>query len=458
MSIDSQMESHLQTQRQRHLDELLGLLRIPSISALSIHKEDVAIAAAFLAEALTTAGMENVKVFPTEGHPVVYGDYLHAPGKPTVLIYGHYDVQPVDPLNLWDNGPFEPTIKENKIYARGASDDKGPTYLHIKALETILQTTGSLPVNVKFCIEGEEEIGSPHLEPFIATHHDLLQADVLLISDTTIIGPNQPAICYGLRGLCSLEVHVQAAKSDLHSGLFGGAVPNALHAMTELLSSLHDHEGKVLVEGFYDDVAALTAEEREELAKLPQDDTAYMQSLGLNELVGEPGYTTIERTTARPTLELNGVYGGFQGEGSKTVIPAEAHAKITCRLVNNQDPLKILDLIEAHLKAHEPKGVTVTVTRHDHAKPFIADFHQPAIQTAVEAYRFAYDVEPQFMRMGGSIPIVEAFDRLLNLPVVLMGFSLPDENFHAPNEHFSLDNFDKGLRALVFYYTHLERV
>ena len=458
MSIDSQMESHLQTQRQRHLDELLGLLRIPSISALSIHKEDVAIAAAFLAEALTTAGMENVKVFPTEGHSVVYGDYLHAPGKPTVLIYGHYDVQPVDPLNLWDNGPFEPTLKDNKIYARGASDDKGPTYLHIKALETILQTTGSLPVNVKFCIEGEEEIGSPHLEPFIATHHDLLKADVLLISDTTIIGPNQPAICYGLRGLCSLEVHVQAAKSDLHSGLFGGAVPNALHAMTELLSSLHDHEGKVLVDGFYDDVAPLTAEEREELAKLPEDDQAYMQNLALKDLVGEPGYTTIERTTARPTLELNGVYGGFQGEGSKTVIPAEAHAKITCRLVNNQDPLKILDLIEAHLKAHEPKGTTMTVTRHDHAKPFIADFHQPAIQTAVEAYRFAYDVEPHFMRMGGSIPIVEAFDRLLKLPVVLMGFSLPDENFHAPNEHFSLDNFDKGLRALVFYYTHLERV
>ncbi len=458
MSIEPRFESQLQTERQRHLDELIGLLRIPSISALSVHKEDVAIAAQFLAEALTAAGMEHVHIFPTDGHPIVYGDYLHAPGKPTILVYGHYDVQPVDPLNLWDNDPFDPTIRDNKIFARGASDDKGPTYLHIKALETILKIEGTLPVNVKFCIEGEEEIGSPQLEPFITQHKELLAADVLLISDTTIIGPNQPAICYGLRGLCGMEVHVHGAKSDLHSGLFGGAVPNALHAMVELLASLHDQDGKVAVHGFYDDVTPLNTEERAELTKLPYDDNAYKQDLGLEELVGEPGYTTIERTTARPTLELNGVYGGFQGEGSKTVTPSEAHAKITCRLVNDQDPLKILDLIETHITSHQPKGVTVTVTRTDHARAFIADFHQPAIQTAVEAYQFAYDVEPHFMRMGGSIPIVEAFDRLLKLPVVLMGFSLPSENFHAPNEHFSLDNFDKGLRALVYYYTHLERV
>ncbi len=458
MTIDTRFEANLQAERQRHLEELRQLLRIPSVSALSAHKADVAAAAAYLADSLSAAGMEHAAVHTTNGHPVVYADHLHAPGKPTVLVYGHYDVQPVDPLHLWDQDPFDPVIRHNKLYARGASDDKGPTFLHVKALETILKTAGSLPVNVKFCIEGEEEIGSPHLEAFILQHRDLLSADVLLISDTTIIGSNQPAVCYGLRGLCSLEVHVRAAKSDLHSGLFGGAVPNALHAMVELLATLHDEDGRVTVAGFYDDVAPLGDEERTALQQLPHDDGDYRMSLGLDELVGEPGYSTVERVTARPTLELNGLYGGFQGEGSKTVIPCEAHAKITCRLVNDQDPFKILRLLDTHMRTHQPKGVTVTVQQGDAAKPFLSDIHRPAIQTAVAAYRFAYDVEPGFMRMGGSIPIVEAFDRLLKIPVVLMGFSLPEENFHAPNEYFSLDNFDKGLRALIYYYTHLERV
>lgn len=458
MAIDARYETYLQSERQRHLDELLELLRIPSVSALSVHKKDMAAAANFLSERLHEIGFEHVKVYETKGHPLVYGDFLHAPGKPTILVYGHFDVQPVDPLHLWHDPPFEPAIHNDKIFARGASDDKGPTYLHIKALETILKTTGTLPVNVKFCLEGEEEIGSPSLEAFLEDHQELLAADVLLISDTTIVGRDQPAICYGLRGLCSLEVHIQAAASDLHSGLFGGAVPNALHAMTELLATLHDHEGRVLVEGFYDDIADLTAEERTALERLPHDDAAYAQSLGLEELVGEPGYTTIERTTARPTLEINGLYGGFQGEGTKTVIPAEAHAKLTCRLVNDQDPVKILTLLEKHFEQHRPKGATVTMTRGDRARPYLADFHQPAVQTAIDAYREAYGVTPYFMRMGGSIPIVEVFDRILKLPVVLMGFSLQDENFHAPNEHFSLANFDRGLRALVHYYTHLDTV
>ncbi|GEO26052.1 peptidase M20 [Alicyclobacillus acidoterrestris] len=449
------IERHLRDKREEHLAQLKSLLSIQSISALSEHKQDIRRAAQFLKEALTDAGFQNAQLMETAGHPVVYGEWLGKPGKPTVLVYGHYDVQPVDPLHLWQTPPFEPDIRDNQIYARGASDDKGPTFLHIKALEAILQEHGELPVNVKFCIEGEEEVGSAHLEAFLNEHQAQFQADLVLISDTTMLAPDQPSICYGLRGLAACQIDLKTANSDLHSGLYGGAVPNAVHALVELLDTLHAPDGTVTVEGFYDDVIELSPEERAEYAKLPHDDESYRKSLGLSALHGEPGYTTLERLWARPTLELNGIYGGFQGEGTKTVIPNEAHAKVTCRLVPGQDPNKILDLIEAHIQKHTPVGATVTFIRQDGGHPYLAPYDHPAIQLAADAYTHAYGVKAVFTRMGGSIPVVETFSQLFHKPVVLMGFSLGDENFHAPNEHFSLTNFDKGLRTLCYYYLNL---
>ncbi len=444
--------SYFKEKKQAHLEELFTFLRFPSISALSEHRNDVRAAAEFVVQALEAIGMENVTLLETGGHPLVYADHLHAKDKPTVLIYGHYDVQPVDPLALWDSAPFEPVIRDNKIYARGSSDDKGQVFMQIKAIEALKSELGELPINVKFCIEGEEEVGSAHLPALLEKEKDRFRADVMVISDTTMFGPMQPAICYGIRGLCGLSVDLEAANTDLHSGLFGGAVPNALHALVELLSTLHDQEGKVLVKGFYDDVPALTPEEREAFRVLPHDDETYRQSLGLSALLGEPGYSTLERVGARPTLEINGMYGGFQGEGSKTVIPAKAHAKITCRLVNHQNPEKILQLVKDHLHAHTPKGVSLHVKFMDRGEPFVTPIDAPEIKKAATAYELGYGVKPYFMRMGGSIPIVADFAKVLQLPVVLMGFSLPDENFHAPNEHFSIDNFDRGLLTLTAYY------
>lgn len=450
-------EKYLQEHREQHLTELKEYLRIPSVSSLSEHKQDVAKAAEWTAEALRQIGMQNVRILPTKGHPVVYGDWLQTEGKPTVLIYGHYDVQPVDPLHLWESPPFEPEIRDNKLYARGASDDKGQVFMHIKALEALLQTDGTLPVNVKFCIEGEEEIGSVHLDQFVEDNKELLAADVLVISDTTLYAKGKPAICYGLRGLCGMQIDVKGAKGDLHSGIYGGAVQNALHALVQLLDSMRNEEGEITVKGFYDKVQPLTEEERQAYASLPFDAEAYRQELGVPELFGEKGYTTLERTWVRPTLEVNGIYGGFQGEGIKTVLPAEAHAKITCRLVPDQDPQEISELIQQHIQAHTPPGVTVTTTLFDQGKPFVTPFDHPAIQAAGRAYQKAYGVEPAYTRMGGSIPIVETFGTLLDIPVVLMGFGLPEENFHAPNEHFHLENFDKGLVTLCHYWFELEQ-
>ena len=456
--MNEHIDRYLRSHYQRHLDELSAFLRIPSISALSEHKPDMKQTAEWVAGQLRQAGAENVEIYQTTGNPVVYGDYVHTPGHPTVLVYGHYDVQPVDPLNLWESAPFEPSIRNGKLYARGASDDKGQVFMHIKALEAILESGEQLSINLKFCIEGEEEIGSPHLPEFVETHSALLAADVLLVSDTTMLGPDQPAICYGLRGLCALQIDIRGAKSDLHSGLFGGAVPNALHAMVELLATMHSPDGSVTVEGFYDDVQPLDPEERSALSALPHDDDTYRTALGLAALHGEPGYSTTERYMARPTLEINGLYGGFQGEGTKTVIPATAHAKITCRLVNNQDPERVLGLITTHIRSHTPIGVTATVQRYDSGRPFVTHPDSPAIQVAAASYEAGFGVKPYYTRMGGSIPIVEVFDRILHTPVVLMGFGLPDENFHAPNEHFSLSNFERGLRTITHFYTHLQNV
>jgi acetylornithine deacetylase/succinyl-diaminopimelate desuccinylase-like protein len=452
INVSQSFENYLAENRERNLEELKELLRIPSISALSEHKSDIRKTAEWLADSLRRAGMEKVEIMETKGNPVIYAEWKRAGDAPTALIYGHYDVQPVDPLNLWTTPPFEPDIRDGKLYARGSSDDKGQIFMHIKAVQALLETEGTLPVNVKFCIEGEEEVGSPNLEPFVEEHKDLLQADVLVISDTTMLERGKPAICYGLRGLCALQVDVKSAKSDLHSGLYGGGVPNSIHALVEILASMHDANGRVTVEGFYDSVTPLTQEEKEAFQKLGFDEQQLAKDLGLKELYGEAGFSYLERVWARPTLEINGVYGGFQGEGTKTVIPAEAHAKITCRLVEAQDPNQILDLIEAHIRKHTPVGVTVEVTKLDKGRPFVTPFDHPMIQASSRAYEKAYQVTPVFTRMGGSVPIVETFGRLLNLPVVLMGFGLPDENFHAPDEHFNLENFDKGLLTICQFW------
>lgn len=439
------------------LDELFQYLSIPSISALPDHNEDLRQAAQWTADALTRIGLEKVEILPTKGHPVVYGEWLKAEGKPTVLIYGHYDVQPVDPVELWDSHPFEPEIRDEKIFARGASDDKGQVFMHIKAIEAILETTGTLPINFKFLIEGEEEVGSPNLPKFVEANKEKLAADVIVISDSSLLERGKPTICYGLRGLCGLQIDVKGSHSDLHSGLFGGAVHNPIHALVKIVNSFHNAYGQVTVDGFYDKVQELTVEEKAAYRGLHLDDEKLRKQLGVTELFGEKGYTPTERTWARPTLEVNGIYGGFQGDGIKTVIPADAHAKITCRLVPDQDPDEIAQLLQTHIQNHLPVGVTIDVSLFDKGAPYVTPFDHPAIQAAGRSYEKIYGVPTTFTRGGGSIPIVAAFDQILNLPVVLMGFGLPDENFHAPNEHFNIENFDKGLQTLCEYWYELER-
>lgn len=449
-------ETYFSEHREEHIEQLKTWLRIPSVSALSAHKQDMQQAAEWAVDALKTAGLENVKLHTTNGNPVIYADYLHSPNAPTLLIYGHYDVQPVDPLNLWDSPPFEPEIRGDKIYARGATDDKGQVFLHIKAIEAILKTEQKLPVNIKFCIEGEEEVGSTNLPPFIESNLDLLKCDYVLVSDTSLLEKGKPAICTGLRGLCSMEVKVTTANTDLHSGSFGGGVPNALHAMVSLLSSFHDEQGKVTVEGFYEGTPEMTPELRAEFAKLQHDDDKLAQSLELSSLYGEEGFNFVERIGARPTLELNGVYGGFQGEGSKTVIPKEAHAKITCRLVGKQDPQDILNKIERHVHQHIQKGAKVEFKPLERAFAFTMDQTLPILQQAADSFEAVYGARAVFTRDGGSLPIIESMSRILSAPAVLMGFGLPDENLHAPNEHFNLENFDKGLLTITHFLKSLE--
>jgi len=445
------LDAYFSENREKHLDELNEFLRIPSISSLSEHKQDIQTAAEWLADKLRNLNIENVSVDQTAGHPVVYGEWLHAEGKPTILFYGHYDVQPVDPLHLWESEPFNPVIRDNKLFARGASDDKGQVFMHLKMIEALFATQGTLPVNVKFIYEGEEEIGSPNLPAYVEEHKTKLAADLILISDTGLYAPGKPAVCYGLRGLTGVQIDVRGAKGDLHSGLYGGGVQNAIHALADVLASFRDEHGTIQVEGFYDKVLPLSEEERQAYADLNFDEEALKQEIGVSELFGEEGYSYLEQTWARPTLEINGVFGGFSGEGIKTVLPAEAGAKITCRLVPNQDPNEIVELLKAHIEKHKPTGVEVTVSEFDKGAPYLTPFDHPLIQAAGRSYERIYNVPTAFIRGGGSIPIVAAFDEILTLPVVLMGFGLNSENFHAPNEHFHLENFDKGLRVLGDY-------
>lgn len=441
-------ESYLDQHAAPFLDQLFDLLRIPSISALPEHRADVQRAADWMADRLRSAGVEHVEVLPTAGHPVVSGDYLHAPGKPTVLIYGHVDVQPVDPVGLWTTPPFEPSLRDGRIYARGASDDKGNILGPVLAVEALLRTEGTLPVNVKFFIEGQEEIGSPDLPPFLEQQRDRFACDLVLSADGGQYGEDLPCLGLGTRGLCALQVDVQGANQDLHSGIFGGTVANPIHALARLLAGLHDEQGRVSVPGFYDRVRELTAAERQAIAAVPYDEASLAASLGVPALPGEEGYTAAERCTIRPTLEVNGIWGGFQGEGTKTVLPSEAHAKITCRLVPNQDPASIAALVAACLRRQAVAGVSVRVRElPDHARPYTISADHWGNVVAAAVLEQIYGRPPLQVRTGGSIPVCELFQSVLGAPTVEFAFALNDERFHAPDEFFRLKSFQRSQRA-----------
>ena len=437
--------------RDEYREQLFDLLRIPSISTLSENKGDIQQAADWLANNMSQAGFDNVQVMPTTGNPVVYGEWLGAGADaPTVLVYGHYDVQPVDPLDLWDTPPFEPEVRDGAIFARGASDDKGQAFIHVKAVESILAANGSLPVNVKLILEGEEEIGSPSLEAFVIDHKSMLAADSSLISDGRIVSPEQPSIVYGLRGMAYMEVIVRGPKRDLHSGSYGGSVHNPAQVIGEIIGALHDNNGTITIPGFYDNVRALSEEERAALAEVPYTQAQWQKETGLDKPWGEAAYSLLERTSARPTCEVNGIWGGFQGEGGKTIIPAEAGAKISMRLVPDQDPDRIANLFENYVRELAGSHVDLEVNNLVGAWPAITPIDSPEMKAAEQAYSEAWGVAPVFTREGGSIPIVAVFQNELNAPVVLMGFGL-DDNVHSPNENFRLDHFYKGIDTIINY-------
>ena len=451
----SNVVDYINVHRDRYVDELKQYLAIPSISALPEHTADVRRAAEWTADALRNAGMQNVRLIDTPGNPVVYGDWLNATDKPTILFYGHYDVQPVDPLNLWTSPPFEATVRDGEIYARGAADDKGQVFMHIKAIEAYLKQGGTLPVNIKFFIEGEEEVGSKHLDGFVRDHKDDLKADVVVISDTTMFDRGVPSICYSLRGLAYFQIDVRGSKSDLHSGVFGGAVANPAIVLTQILAQMKDRGGRIKIPGFYDDVRPLSDEERAEWKKLPFNETRYRKDLGAPKLFGESGYSTLERVWARPTLDVNGLYSGFTGEGAKTVLPATAMAKVSMRLVPNQEPEKIGDLFEAYVRKIAPKTVDVKITRMHGGKPWMTEFDNKFVRAAGRAIEQGFGKSPVFVREGGSIPVVATFERELGIPSVLFGVGLPDENAHAPDEKLDLGNFHNGIIASAFLYQEI---
>lgn len=441
-------QTYLEQNRERFLNELLDLLTIPSISSLPDHAAAVADAAEWTRNRLRAAGIGNARIMETGGHPIVYGEWLGAPDKPTILIYGHFDTQPVDPEHLWTNPPFQPTLRDGRIYARGASDDKGNMLIPILAVEALLRTEGGLPINVKFFLEGQEEIGSPQLPAFIAEHRELLACDMVVSADSGQWSETEPAIMVAFRGLCAVQIDVKSADSDLHSGIYGGAVPNPIHALVQVLDSLRGADGTIRVEGFYDDVIPLTEEDRSAIAAVPFDEAKFAAGVGARGLNGEPGYTALERLWARPTLEINGIYGGFQGEGVKTVLPNEAHAKITCRLVADQDGSRIIEAITRHVARHAPEGVEVTVTPlPGSSKPYRMSDAHPGNQAAREVLREEYGRDPYSIRVGGSVPVCELFLTHLGAYTVGFGFALDDERFHAPDEFFRVASFERGPRA-----------
>lgn len=443
------VQEYLRTHQPEHLEELRKFLAISSISSLPEHSQEVRNAANWLTNRLKQAGF-SVQLIETAGHPVVMGHGPLHPNRPTVLIYGHYDVQPVDPLEAWAHPPFEPTVNNGILYARGSSDDKGQVFLQLLAAEAWLKVAGDdVPVNFRFLFEGEEEIGSIHLAGVIEDHADALQADVAVISDTPMYAENLPAICYGLRGLAALDITVSGPHQDLHSGVYGGMVANPAHALATIIAALHDTEGRVVIPGFYDGVLQLSDKERRAFAELPFDPQSQIEELGVPELFGDPAYHPLERVWAQPTVEINGMWSGFIGKGRKTIIPADAHAKITCRLVPHQDPQDVLRRVQDFIRAKCPPGVRLTIAPGESDPGTLTPIDHPAVQSAVEAITTIYGTSPAFIRMGGSIPVVVTFQEVLNIPTVLLGFALPNENFHAPNEHFHLDNFYKGTQTVA---------
>lgn len=436
-------------QFDRFVSDLVALLRIPTVSTDPAYAEDVARGAEWLADHLREIGVAHVEVVRTEGHPIVYAEHLPHADRPTVLVYGHYDVQPPDPVALWNSPPFEPTRKNDTLYARGACDDKGQLMMHVKALQSYLATGSTPPVNLKFLIEGEEECGSPNLAPFIEKHKDKLAADVVAISDTAMFAEDTPSITYGLRGLAYVEVELTGPNRDLHSGIYGGAVDNPANVLSRLIADLHDDDRRVTVEGFYDDVIPLTPDERETFANLPFDEDGWLDEVGLADARTESGYSVKEAISARPTLDVNGLWSGYQGEGAKTVLPAKAGAKISCRLVPGQDPHDITRKLRRHFEAHVPDTVTLSFTNLHGGQPVLVDTSHPAMQAAADAIAAVFDQAPVFTRDGGSIPIVAEFKRLLGLDSILMGFGLNSDAIHSPNEHFGLNRYAKGIRSII---------
>ncbi|MEJ7822158.1 MAG: dipeptidase [Chitinophagaceae bacterium] len=439
--------------KDRFLEELLELLRIPSISAKTENKQDLVKCAEAVKQRLLDAGADKVELYPTDGHPVVVGEKIIDPAKPTVLVYGHYDVQPPEPLELWHSGPFEPVIKDGKIFARGSCDDKGQFYMHIKAFETMMQTN-TMQTNVKFIIEGEEEVGSPNLGKFVAQNKELLKADVILISDTAMISLENPSIDIGVRGLSYIEVEVTGANRDLHSGVYGGAVANPITILAKMIASCHDENNHVTIPGFYDDVVISTDEERKLMAAAPYDEAEYKKDLGVKELWGEKGFVTNERTGIRPTIELNGIWGGYQGEGAKTVLPSKATAKISARLVPNQSSVKITEKLLEYFRKIAPAGVTVNAFEHHGGEPYMTPIDSKAYQAAAKAMETTFGKKPIPVRGGGSIPICALFEKELGIKVVFLGFGLDSDNLHSPNEKFDLANFYKGIETIPYFHKY----
>jgi len=450
---------YINSNRERYIEELKDFLRIQSISSDPEKKSEMQKAAEFLMSKFSDMGFENIKILnPDKGHPIVYAEKIVDPKKPTVLFYGHYDVQPVDPIELWTSPPFEPEVRDGKIWARGATDDKGQLYTHLKSVEAFVKSGEELPVNVKYIIEGEEEVGSETLPVVIKENKNLLKCDAVVISDTSMYDEKTPSITYSLRGLAYFQIEITGPNRDLHSGTFGGAVMNPIQALCDLLSGMKDKNGRITIPHFYDDVLPLTKKERDGFKKLKFDEKKYMKDLGVNELFGEKGYTTLERTWARPTLEINGIWGGYTGVGAKTVLPSKAYAKISMRLVPNQTPKKVEKLLKDYLKKAVPKSVTYKLETLHGGEPAITPIDNEAIQVAAKAMKKAFGKEPVFIREGGSIPIVVDFSRTLKAPVVLMGFGLSSENLHSPNEHFDLENYHRGILCSAYFLNEFKNV
>ena len=452
------LTQYLEQNRDRFVDDLTACLRIPSISAQPQHKADCARCADFLVAHLKSLGMTRAEAVPTDGHPVVYAEWLGAQGAPTVLLYGHYDVQPPEPLELWKTPPFEPVVKDGKLFARGAVDDKGQVYMHLKAIEAHMKVNGKLPVNLKVVIEGEEEAGSENLEKFLRSRRKELDADVIVVSDTAMLGPDQPALTYGLRGILYTQIEVTGPAHDLHSGHFGGAVMNPANALAAIIAALKDGDGRIVIPGFYDRVRALTPADRERLRNTPFDEAGYLKEAGAPQPYGEKGYTTLERATARPTCDVNGMWSGYIGEGSKTVLPSFAAAKVSMRLVPDQDPKELFANLETYVKKLAPPAVTVKVLDLHSAPPWIMDPDHAALQSARAALARAWSKPPVMIREGGSIPVMATFQEThQNLPAIMIGFGLDDDNVHAPNEKFSLSSFHGGTRSVAYLYEELAK-